>query len=302
MTATGGAYSDAGGGSASRVAITLAIPTYNRREELARCLESCARFAPECVTLVVDDGGSDGTDQMLAERFPHVRCIRLPENRGPARARNIAIDAATTPYVAFFDSDVTLTPGWSRAVHDNLSPGVILAGRVEKPDGALEWGPRKIMPWGGSFPCAPDRANVSSSNNMVVPVALAQRIGGFAEELGIYFEDSFFCIQALRAGFHVRYVDAAVVTHHHHSQLSPERKRKQVRNRCYAMIASSRCPLGMALLQAAVAAAEALGAVGQGAPEMAGACIGGLVEGFMQHQADGQLACLSAPSPQRGLP
>ena len=271
MTAADGIHSSA--------AITLAIPTYNRREELARCLESCARFAPECPVIVVDDGGSDGTGQMIAERFPHVRCMRLPENRGPARARNVAIDAATTPYVAFFDSDVTLTPGWSSAAHASLSPGVILAGRVEKPDGALEWGPRKIMPWGGSVPCPPERANVASSNNMVVPVALAQKIGGFAEELGIYFEDSFFCIQALRAGFDVRYVDAAVVTHHHYSQLSPERKRKQVRNRCYAMIKSSRRPLGMALLQAAVAAAEALGAAARGEFGMARACIQGFLTG-----------------------
>ncbi len=273
MTAADGIHSSA--------AITLAIPTYNRREELARCLESCARFAPECPVIVVDDGGSDGTGQMIAERFPHVRCMRLPENRGPARARNVAIDAATTPYVAFFDSDVTLTPGWSSAAHASLSPGVILAGRVEKPDGALEWGPRKIMPWGGSVPCPPERANVASSNNMVVPVALAQKIGGFAEELGIYFEDSFFCIQALRAGFDVRYVDAAVVTHHHYSQLSPERKRRQVRNRCYAMITSSRCPLGMALLQAAVAAAEALGAAGVTGNgwQMAKTCIEGFEQG-----------------------
>jgi GT2 family glycosyltransferase len=260
-------------------AVTLAIPTYNRREELARCLESCARWVPNCNVLVVDDGGTDGTNRMLKQDFPNVACIRYEANRGPAYARNAAIDAAETPYVAFFDSDVVFASDWYEAIYRPLSSDTVLAGRVEKPDGTLEWGPRKIMPWGGSTPCALEQANVASSNNMVVPVGLARVIGGFSEELSIYFEDTFFCIRALRASFKVRYVDGAVVIHHHDSQLHPERKRKYLRNRSYAMIKSSRKPLGMAMMQVGMGVAEAALAVARKRSGMARACVCGLWEG-----------------------
>jgi GT2 family glycosyltransferase len=260
-------------------AITLAIPTYNRREDLARCLESCARWVPNCKILVVDDGGTDGTDRMLKQDFPNVACIRYDDNKGPAYARNVAIEAAKTPYVAFFDSDVVFISDWYEAIHRRLSPDTILAGRVEKPDGTLEWGPRKIMPWGGSLPCAPERANAASSNNMVVPVALARSIGGFSEELRIYFEDSFFCIRALRAGYKVRYVDDALVAHHHDSQLNTKRKQMLVRNRSCAMIRASRSPLAMALLQVGVTMVESVLAMMQNRSGMARACVYGLADG-----------------------
>jgi GT2 family glycosyltransferase len=230
--------------------------------------------------LVVDDGGTDGTDLMLKQDFPHVACIRYEANKGPAHARNVAIEAAETPYVAFFDSDVVFISDWYAAIHPRLSPDTVLAGHVVKPDGTLEWGPRKIMPWGGSLPCNLKRANVASSNNMVVPVALAKSVGGFSEELGIYFEDSFFCIQALRAGYKVRYVDDAMVVHHHDSQLHPERKRKYIRNRSYAMIRASGNPVGMAVLQAGATMAEAGIAKLQKRSEIAEACIRGLIGGI----------------------
>lgn len=276
--------------------VTLVIPTYNRREELARCLESCEKWVPNCKVMVIDDGGVDGTDRMLKQSFPHVAFIRYETNRGPAYARNVAIDAAVTPYLAFFDSDVVFISDWYDAICRRLAPDAILAGRVEKTDGTLEWGPRKIMPWGGSSPCAPKRANAASSNNMVVPVGLARAIGRFSEELGLYFEDSFFCIQALRAGYKVRYVEDAVVIHLHDSQLHPERKRKFLRNRSYAMIRASRNPLGMTLLQVGVTMVEAALAAVQNRSGMARGCISGLADGIRKAVAErciigGKIAC-----------
>ncbi len=229
--------------------LTLAIPSYNRRAELERCLESVAREAPELPVLVLDDGSGDGTDRMISERFPWARCIRFEKNRGPAAARNRALDAVETPYVAFFDSDVELKSAWREAVLAALKPDTVLACRVDRPDGTTEWGPRRTRFWGGSTSCGPEEANVASSNNLVVPVELARAVGGFSEELSFYFEDTFFCICVREAGGRVRYVDGAAVTHHHDSRPSLERIRRFSRNRAYAMVRLSSRPRLMSAVQ-----------------------------------------------------
>ncbi len=278
--------------------LTIAVPACNRREELARCLRSCEERAPGCGVLVLDDGSTDGTASMLEREFPHVARVRFETNRGPAAARNAAFEAAvaSTPYVAFLDSDVVLAPGWYEAVLGALAPDTVLAGCVEQPDGTVEHGPRRTMPWGGSLPCSPERANVASSANMVVPVGPARAIGGFFEGLDIYFEDSFFCITALRAGYKVRYVDGARVVHYHDSRLHPARKRRFIRNRSFAMTGSSGRPLVMAVLQMAVTAVDAAGALCAGRRDVARACMAGLVEGLRD-----SVAARGAMSRFRGL-
>ena len=81
------------------------IPTYNRRRMLVEAIDSVLRqtcLASEIV--VVDDGSSDGTAEMLAQDYPQVRCIRQI-NQGPAAARNLGIAAAKGEWIAFLDSD-----------------------------------------------------------------------------------------------------------------------------------------------------------------------------------------------------
>jgi len=53
---------------------------------------------------VVDDGSTDGTADMLAERFPTVTCLHQ-ENRGVSAARNRGLAAARGKWIALLDSD-----------------------------------------------------------------------------------------------------------------------------------------------------------------------------------------------------
>lgn len=260
--------------------ITLVVPTYNRRDELFRCLNSIKSLSETCPVLVVDDGGTDGTGQMIKKHFPVVNYIHLEQNKGPAYARNKAIENIRTSYVAFFDSDVVLSSDWLKAALSNIVPDTILAGRVEQPEGSLEWGPRKTMFWGGSLPCSEKRANVASSNNMIIPLELARSIGGFSEELGIYFEDSYFCICARRAGYKVRYVDKAKVIHYHNSRPTPERARRLLRNRTYTMIRDSRFILLMTIIQLFVTLFEIIVSLLRKKGNLARASLAGLFSGI----------------------
>jgi teichuronic acid biosynthesis glycosyltransferase TuaG len=58
--------------------------------------------------LIADDRSTDRTPEIVAsigERDPRVRLIRMPENGGPALARQAAIDEAQGRFLAFLDSD-----------------------------------------------------------------------------------------------------------------------------------------------------------------------------------------------------
>jgi GT2 family glycosyltransferase len=66
--------------------ICAVVPTYNRKELLAQCLEALLRQTRRLdEILVIDNASTDGTGQMIAERFPdRVTHVRLSENTGSA--------------------------------------------------------------------------------------------------------------------------------------------------------------------------------------------------------------------------
>ncbi|MGQ9657767.1 MAG: glycosyltransferase family 2 protein, partial [Fimbriimonadales bacterium] len=65
--------------------VSVIIVSYNTRDLLRACIESlrCAQGDTETVEIiVVDNASSDGSAAMVAEKFPPVRLIANPDNRG----------------------------------------------------------------------------------------------------------------------------------------------------------------------------------------------------------------------------
>lgn len=90
--------------------ISLIIPTYNRCSTLKRALDSILQqTVPPDEIIVVDDGSTDGTENMLSREFPQVSYI-AQVNKGVSAARNRGIQRAQGPWIAFLDSDDTWLP------------------------------------------------------------------------------------------------------------------------------------------------------------------------------------------------
>jgi glycosyltransferase involved in cell wall biosynthesis len=90
--------------------VSVIIPTYNHAALLPHAVESVlaqTRRADEVI--VVDDGSTDATDEMVARRYPAVRLLTQP-NRGLSAARNRGLQAARGDLVVFLDADDWLTP------------------------------------------------------------------------------------------------------------------------------------------------------------------------------------------------
>lgn len=85
---------------------TIVIPNYNGIRYIQACLESLySGTAKEFQVIVVDNGSTDGSMELVRDRFPQVRLIVNQENTGFSRAVNQGIRASTTPYVILLNND-----------------------------------------------------------------------------------------------------------------------------------------------------------------------------------------------------
>lgn len=122
--------------------LTFLIATSDRREALARCLDSIdSQDHRDRETIVVVDGSTDGTVEMLAETYPHVIAIVQPERRGLGAALRTGVLAASGDVLVNLDDDAALASpdAASRVVATFAArPDIgVVCMRVEAPDGTV---------------------------------------------------------------------------------------------------------------------------------------------------------------------
>ena len=224
--------------------IAVAVVSYNTRELLASCLESLhpeAR-AGRAVVWVVDNASTDGSAELVAERFEWVKLIASPDNLGFGRAVNLVAERTLTPWIAPANADIVLEPG--------ALATLLAAGERHREAGVV--GPRLVRPDGSTqvsgqpFPTLTnatlDRLRVHRVSPRVAarlclrpawerscggPVDwltgaffIVRReawdaVGGFDQAQWLYGEDLDLCWRLTRAGWSVRYEPAARVLHVH---------------------------------------------------------------------------------------
>ena len=93
------------------VKVSVAIPTYNRKEKLRRLIESLKTSTYKDIEIiVVDDASTDGTEKMIKEEYPDVKYIRHERPTLVAKSRNDAIEVSEGYYVFFIDDDNVVEP------------------------------------------------------------------------------------------------------------------------------------------------------------------------------------------------
>ena len=99
-------------GKAANPVLSVIVPTYNRAWCIERCLDALLVESPNVPmeVVVVDDGSTDGTDEVLQGYRDAVTIIRQ-SNGGPGAARNAGVRGSKGALVAFMDSDDENLPG-----------------------------------------------------------------------------------------------------------------------------------------------------------------------------------------------
>jgi hypothetical protein len=97
--------------------LSVVVVNWNSREDLAACLQSLQRQShQDFEVVVVDNGSTDGSAQMVREQFPRFKLLAETENLGFAEACNRGIEASCGSWVAMLNNDAVAEPGWAEAL------------------------------------------------------------------------------------------------------------------------------------------------------------------------------------------
>lgn len=100
--------------------VSVIIPAYQHAKELPRCLVSVfSQTFRDFEVIVVDDGSTDGTAEILERYRDRAKVIRQ-ENRGGNAARNRGFDASSGEFVLFCDADIIMRPDMVERLLDAL--------------------------------------------------------------------------------------------------------------------------------------------------------------------------------------
>jgi len=224
--------------------LTIVIVSFNVRDVLAECLRSLAAHPPALSheVVVVDNGSSDGTLEMIHAAWPAVRTIAIGRNAGFSAANNVGIRetaAAGSPWVLLLNSDTIVPAGAldrlvarAEAIPDVGAAGPRLVDATGRPE--LSWGSmpgplsearqkRIWQAYARDEPWAVEEVTRRTSSEhfpdwvsgacLLVRRSDAERAGLLDERYFMYLEDADFCAAIRALGKRILFTPEATITH-----------------------------------------------------------------------------------------
>lgn len=210
---------------------SVVVVNWNGKADLTRCLASLnQQTLGNFEIIVVDNGSTDGSVEMIRENHPKVQLITLPRNTGFSIANNRGIDQARGRYVALLNNDAFPQPGWLdnlyRALEDYPEVGFCASKILRYPEVEL------IDSVGDTFSILgrgvkvgmgqPDRGQFEEPRFVFgASAAAAAYRRDMLEDIGLFdedfspanLEDVDLSFRAQLAGYRCLYVPQAVVHH-----------------------------------------------------------------------------------------
>ena len=209
---------------------SVIVPTWNAGVLIDDCLASIStQLADADELIVIDNASHDDTPDRIADRFPHVKLVRLSENTGFAGGVNCGLQLARGDKLILINQDVVLHADCLAALSAQLTIGpAIVGGKLLYPDGVtvqhaggiIRW-PRAIadhygyrQPDDGRWSTVRDVDYVTGAV-LALNRAVLETIGLLDEGFyPAYYEEVDYCFRARAARARVIYEPAAVAIHY----------------------------------------------------------------------------------------
>ncbi|HET9529137.1 MAG TPA: glycosyltransferase [Blastocatellia bacterium] len=243
--AEGERASEADAGLPSDVSVSVVVATYDRPDDLRRCLQSLlAQVSLRRVeVIVVDNHPASGLTRPVATEFSGVVLVE-EERKGLSYARNKGITASRGDIIITTDDDVTMPPCWLEKLVAPFARSDVMGVTGNVLPAELEtWAQYLFEVYGGlgrgferrsfdrawfdQFRSAVPTWRLGATANAAfrVEVFSHPRMGLFDETLGAgtptgCSEDTFLFYRVLKAGYAIAYEPAAYVWHRHRREMA----------------------------------------------------------------------------------
>lgn len=220
--------------------LLLSIVSFNTRDLLDRCLASICANPPagSFEVVVVDNGSTDGSVEMVRAKHPQVRLILAPHNPGYAGGNNLALAGSDATHKLILNSDTEMYPGTLRTLQEFMGAhpeAGMCAARLILPDGSGQqtrttpltlgyfaaqqlWPQRTSQQPNTSAFCLPPSALPSEVERlegacMFGRAAALDQVGPMDEGYWMYCEDDDYCRRLRTAGWKLYVVPEATILH-----------------------------------------------------------------------------------------
>jgi N-acetylglucosaminyl-diphospho-decaprenol L-rhamnosyltransferase len=230
--------------------LTVIVVNWNTRELLRACLASVGRHTSglSYEIVVVDNGSTDGSVDMIRNDFPAVTLIANPDNRGFAAANNQGIRAANGWAIVLLNSDTELVENslgvLYRFLFSNDKFGAV-GGRLVYPGGAPQWSygfapslgrmlwitvsgllriswgrkPPAVIPQEGEGPL---QVEYVVGADLMLKKSVLDQVGVLDESFFAYAEETDLCTRIRQRGYKVWFTPETSIVHRIGSSFGPE--------------------------------------------------------------------------------
>jgi hypothetical protein len=209
--------------------VTVIIVNWNGKSFIEKCLDGIKQQTfRDFKAIVVDNGSSDESPELIEKEYPWVQLIRLPKNFGFCRANNIAIKMCDSAYVALLNNDAIPEKAWLhhlvRTLDKNKEAGFCASKMLyhDRPNVIDRAGDGYTIAGAGLLHGRGKRDDQFHQNKWIFGasggaaiyrMSMLRDIGLFDEDFFLIYEDVDLSFRAQLSGYKCAYVPEAVVYH-----------------------------------------------------------------------------------------
>lgn len=211
--------------------VYLVVVNWNGKDFIEECLESLQRQTHPVEIIVVDNGSTDGSKELIEKKYPKIHLIDEDRNHGFAGGVNIGIKYAMSKKadaIALFNNDAVADKNWLDQLVNTLKKDVdtgIVTGKLMRSDKKhIDSTGDFYSTWGMPFPRGrnqkdtgqydePQEVFAASGGASLCRTKMLKEIGLFDERFFAYYEDVDMSFRARLAGWTVFYQPKAIAYH-----------------------------------------------------------------------------------------